>query len=87
MIDVQRNNAVIIIVTVILILWIVVVVVVVVAVLFLAIGGCGKLFTFCILVYILKDILNDTRTANVFNWLSYPQLWIISLPIVKEDRP
>jgi hypothetical protein len=58
------------------ILWIVVVVAVLVA-----IGRHGELFTFYIFVSVFKDI---AHTADVFDWLSYPQLWIIFLPVIEE---
>ena len=65
---------------VILVSWIVVV-----AVLVLVIRTRhSKLFMFCTLVSILKD---TTHAANVFNWLSYPQLWTIGLPTAKEGWP
>jgi hypothetical protein len=54
------------------------------AVLDFAIRRRGELFPFSKLVRILKDI---AQAANIFNWLSYPQLWIIGLPIVKEGWP
>jgi hypothetical protein len=81
LINKKRTNAVVIIVVAfILDLWIVVVV----AVLVLATGRQGGLFKFCILVSILEDIAD---AANLFNWLSHPEFWIICLPKVKEGRP